>query len=112
MAGNRATNGYLSRFLVADLTDNHYIRVLPHESSGGRGKRVPGFLIDLGLTDKIQTVFDRIFNSDDIFIQKVDLSETGIQRRCLATAGWSGYEQDPVRLVEQLPHGVYHTFIK
>ena len=40
------------------------------------GKGIAGFLVYLCLADKIQTVFNRVLDRDDIFVQQVYFSET------------------------------------
>ena len=67
MAGERRLHRDLRGLAVADLADEHDIRVLPQDGASAAAKVSPAFSLHLHLHDVLaQPVFDRVFHRDDV----------------------------------------------
>ena len=94
-------NADTSRFNVTNLTDHDYIRVLTQNTAQSVGKGKARFIIDSYLIDAFNTIFDRIFNSNDVFIRIVDIGERRVQSCRFAAAGRTCDKYDAIGRVEQ-----------
>ena len=101
MAGERRLHGDLRRFLVADFTDEHDVRVLPQNRAQRRRERQPGLFLHLHLHDALHPVFDRVFDRHDVHALTLDLIDGRVERRGLAGPGWAGHEKDAFVILEQ-----------
>ena len=101
MACQCGVNADSGRFNVTNLTDHNYIRVLAQNAAQSVGKGQPCFIIDGYLIDAFNSIFDRIFNRNDVFIRIVDISERRIQRCRFTAAGGTCNKYDAIGRVEQ-----------
>ena len=63
VAGERRVDGDVSRLVVADFTDHDDVGVLTHRRTQTL-EEIVAFVVDLGLCDAGQMVFDRVFDGD------------------------------------------------
>ena len=77
------------------------IRVLTQNTAQSVGKGKARFIIDSYLIDAFNTIFDRIFNSNDVFIRIVDIGERRVQSCRFAAAGRTCDKYDAIGRVEQ-----------
>ena len=56
---------------------------------------------DFVLIDDIELVFDRIFNSHNVFFNRIQMVQRAVQRCGFAAAGGPGHENQPVAHAEQ-----------
>ena len=82
------------RFDVTHFADHDDVGILPHNRAQGRGKGQTNLRLGLNLVDAFQLVFDRILDSNDFTVGRIDLVQRGLQRRTFATAGRTGNEDD------------------
>ena len=68
---------------VTDFADHHDIGRLTENRAEGRGEVESDILVDLNLVDAAHLVFDRVFNSNELFVGRVDLAQTGVKGRRL-----------------------------
>ena len=102
MAGERCLQRDLRRLLVADLADEHYVRVLPQDRAQRGGERQPRLRVHLNLDDVLaQPVLHRIFDGDDVDPLALDHPDGRIERGGLPGAGGAGDEEDPLLGREQ-----------
>ena len=94
MAGHRGAECHFCRFLIANLTDQNDIRILPHHGANATGEIEFGDFIDRRLANHRHRIFDRIFQRHDIDGFGVDVIQDRIKRRGFTRAGGTGHEND------------------
>ena len=55
--------------------------------------------MNLGLIYSLKKIFDRVFQSDDIYPLVVEFAQQGIKSGAFTGTGWSGYQQFAKRLL-------------
>ena len=96
MAGERRLDGDFRGLAVADFAHHDDVRVLPQNGAQPVGERQVDSGIDVNLSDPVDLVLDRVLDSDDVQLRRVDALQGGIQRRALAAAGRAGDQNDAV----------------
>ncbi len=82
VAGQGGIDGDVGGVAVADLTDHDDVRVLTHGRAQAFDESV-ALVVDLGLDDAGQMIFDRVFERDDLHAGIVDALQERVQ------ASWS-----------------------
>ena len=77
------------------MTSGSWRRMLRRALGEGQADR----LLDVGLVDQVELVFDRVFDGDDVQLGAADQVQRGIERGRLAAAGRAGDQDQAVRLV-------------
>src|SRR5688572_26646 len=90
---SRQRGAYCSirRFFIADFADENDVRVLPQERAELSREREADLLIDLGLADPVDLVFDRVLAGHYVGCALDDFAKCRVEGRGLAAAGWTGY---------------------
>ena len=70
-------------FRVTHLTDHYDIRVLTEDRTEGSGKGHACLCINLNLVNSVDSLFDRVLNSDNVYIWLCKLTKSGIKCGCL-----------------------------
>ena len=102
VAGLRRLQGDSGRLLIADLADQHDVRILAQDRAQPRGERHPGPRVDLDLVDPLQLVLDRVFDRDDVLDRRFDPVQRRVQGRGLAAAGRAGHQDHPLRSRQEI----------
>ena len=102
VSGDGRLYGDAGGLLVSDLTDHDDIRVLSQDGTQCRCEGQVGFVVDLYLIDTVDICLDRIFDGDDVHVLFVQLAQCGIQGGRLTTSGRSGYQNDTVRIFQDI----------
>ena len=100
--GERRLHGDFGGFLFANLTDHNDIRVLAQHVLEDLGETQTDVLPDFVLVDDVDLVFDRIFDSDDILFDAVEMVEGRIETGGLAAAGRTGHQDKAITPCQQL----------
>ncbi len=87
VAGERRLNRDLRGFRVADFADHDLVGVVAQDRPQAARERQPLLLVDRNLRDARELVFDRVFNRDDLVLDRLDLGQRRVERRRLAAAG-------------------------
>ena len=56
----------------------------------------------MNLRDALELILDRILDGQDLVFRRLDLGQTGIERRRLARSRWTGHQHHPVGLADEL----------
>lgn len=80
MAGQTGLNGDLRSLQVADLTHHHHVGILTEDGAQTTGKAHVDLVVDLGLTDAVDVVFNRVFHRNDVAAAFIELAESCIER--------------------------------
>ena len=86
----------LGGFPVADFAHQHNVGVLPQDRAQARRKGQPNLIIDLGLADPVDGIFNRVFDGQYVALAVVQLLECCIKRRRFARSRWPRDEDDAV----------------
>ncbi len=89
-------NGYVRRFLVANLADHDDVGILPDNRTQAAGESKPDFRQHVNLVDPFDLVFDGVLDGDDLLFRGADAIERGIESRRLAAAGGTRHENHAV----------------
>ncbi len=81
VAGQCGVDGERCGLFVADLPHHDDVGILTHETSQAVGKREADLGAHLRLIDTRHLIFDRIFNSRDVDVGRVDEVEERVERR-------------------------------
>ena len=87
VAGQRRLDRDLRGLVVADLTDQHDIRVGSQDRPQRAGEREAGLRVHLHLVDAGHAVLDRVLDRDDVDLGLRDRVQRRVQRRRLARTG-------------------------
>src|SRR4030042_1112321 len=87
---------HFSCLFVSDLTDQDNVGVETDNGAQSTGKRYTRLGIDLYLIYTLETVFDRVFNGNNIAAYLVQSVERRIKRCCFTCAGWSAEQQHTI----------------
>ena len=101
MPGERRLDGDLGRLAVADLANQQYVGVLPHDRAQGRREGESGLLVHLHLHDARDAVLDGVLHGDDVQVALLEPLQRRVQRGGLARAGRAGDENEPLAAAEQ-----------
>src|SRR5580765_6507200 len=82
---------------VANLTDQHHIRIMPQDRTQPGRKSQPNLLAHLDLDGAFELILDRVFESDHLARFVISLGKGSIKRRRLAAAGGAGEEHETLR---------------
>ena len=93
-------HGDLRGFKIANFADHYDVRILPHDGAQRVGKRQVNLWLHLYLVDAGHLVFDRVLDSEDLYVRLVQPVKRGVKRGGFAATGGARHEQDAVRLVE------------
>ena len=96
MAGQRSLHRDLRGFQVADFADHHHIRILAQDRAQTACEGHVDLGVDLGLTDAVDVVFDRVLDRHDVAAAVVEYLQGRVQRGALARAGRPGDQHDSV----------------
>ena len=88
--------------LVTDLTDHDDIRVLSQDGTQCRCEGQVCLGVDLYLVDTVNIGLDRILDGDDVHVFFIQFVQCGIQGGGLTTSGRSGYQDDTVRIFQNV----------
>ena len=100
-------NGNVRSFIIANFTDHHHIRILAEDCPETSGKCHICFGIDLGLTDPLNVILDRIFHCQDVPGPVIQLIKAGIQGCGFTGSGRSRNKKDPMRPADNGLHGFH-----
>ena len=75
MPRQRGLDGDLGRFQIPDLSDHDDIRVLTENSTQTIGESEVRLGVDLDLAYPRETVFHRVFDSDDILVRSIEYTQ-------------------------------------
>ena len=87
---------------IACLADHDAVRVLTQKRPQDTRKRQADSIVYRHLYDPFQIVFDRLFCSQELRINRIDLTQAGVKSRCLSRASRSGRNEDAVRTLDHL----------
>ena len=110
MACESGLNGHLGGFQIADLADEHDVRVLTQERAEHLRERIADFMVDRHLHDSVHIVFDRLLGGEDLGVDVVDAAENGIERGRLPRAGGPRHYDDAVRFLDIHRDLLVHVF--
>src|SRR5262249_52029796 len=97
--------GNLRGLEVADLADQHYVRILAQDGAQPARERHFDLGVDLRLADAVDVVLDRVFDRHDVLGVVVEALERRVERGRLAGSGRTRDKPAAVRLVNELVHG-------
>src|SRR3989339_294195 len=89
-------------FLVADLADHHYIRILPEQIAQPVRESQSDIRVDIGLPDHLYLPFHRIFQCYEILFRGVEFIQDRKKGRGFAAAIGSGHENKAVRFFDDI----------
>ena len=101
VAGLRGLHGRPGGLLIADLTNQHHIRILAEDRPQRAGKGQLDLLVDLRLVHTGDLVFDRIFNRDDVRPLRAHRGQRRAQRRGLARPSRPDNQNHAVLVAEE-----------
>ena len=96
MSGQRRLNGDLRRLQVACFAHHDAVRVLAQKRTQGTGKGQTDSFVYWHLHDPLQIVFDGFLHGQQLRIDSVDLSQTGIERCRFSRTSRSGCNKNAV----------------
>ena len=102
VSGDGRLYGNAGGLLVSDLTDHDDIRVLSQDGTQCRREGEVCLGVDLYLIDAVDICLDRIFYGDDVHVFFIQFAQCGIQGGGLTTSGRSGYQDDTVRIFQNV----------
>ena len=102
MPGQRRLDRNLRGFNITNFADHYHIRILAQNCAQATRKAHVHFGVDLGLTNAVNVVLDRIFDRQNIARGVIQTQQTGIQRRGFARAGRPGDQENSMRPVDQI----------
>ena len=70
VTGERRLHGDFGRFQVANFADQDHVRVVTQNRAQTGGERQPILAFDLDLVDAVELVFDRVFDRDDLAVDR------------------------------------------
>ena len=100
------------RLAVADLADEHDVRVLAQHRAQDAGERQALGDVDVALVHAGELVFHRVLGRHDVDVALVQVLQARVERRRLARAGRAGDEDDAVRLVDRELHRLVGVFVQ
>jgi hypothetical protein len=100
--GQRRLDCNLRGLEIACLANHDAIRVLAQKRPQNTRKRQTDGIVHRHLYDPFQIVFDRLFCSQELRIDRIDLTQAGVKGRCLSRAGRSGRNEDAVWTLDHL----------
>ena len=106
MPRERSLDRDLRRLQIARLADHDAVRILAQERAEDARERQPDRFIHRHLNDPFQIVLDRLFRGQEFRIDRVDLAQTGIKRRCFSRAGGAGDDEDAVRTLDHIENEI------
>src|SRR5680860_900138 len=96
VAGESGLDSDSGSLTVADLSDEHHIRVLPEERSKCGCEGQPCLSVDLYLVHTRQPILHRVLDSDDVRLWLVEHVEGCVQRCRLAGSGRTHHQNGSV----------------
>ena len=102
VTGQRRLDGDFRRFQVTNFTDHDDVRVLAQEGAHRHREGQPAFAIHRDLIDAGQLVLHRVLDGEDIFIDRVDAVQNGVQRGRFSRTGWAGGQHHAVGFGDEL----------
>ena len=84
MPGQSGLDRNIKRFKIADFTNKDNVRVLAQDGTQRRCKRKADFRADIDLTNAFHLVFDGIFDSDNVFLRRINKFQDRIKGRRFA----------------------------
>ena len=102
MPRHRRTNRNVRGFDIANFTHHHDVRVLPQNMAQALGEGEIDLRFHIDLRNARQPIFHRFFNRDDPALNGINAAEKTIKRSGFSAAGWSGQQNDSVRLREEM----------
>ena len=81
MAGERGLHRDLRRLQIARLPDHDPVRVLPKKGTQHPREGQPDAFVHRHLNDAFEIILDRFLGGKQLGIDRIDLAQTGIQRR-------------------------------
>src|SRR5258705_176169 len=100
----RRLHGDARGLLVADLADEHDVRVLPEDRPQGAGERQLDLVVDLGLVDAGNLVLDGILDGDDVGPLRAHRRQRRAERRRLARTCRADDQDHPVLVFQEEPN--------
>jgi hypothetical protein len=104
MAGHGGAQADLGGLLIAHFADQDNVRILAQDGAQHARECQLDFGIHLNLIDTGKTVFNRIFNRNNLVDRLVEFLEGAIQRCGFAAAGRTGHQHHAVRVIDQPAH--------
>src|SRR5690606_41946909 len=92
VTGNGGAQTDLRRFLVAHFADQNDVRVVTEDRAQHPAEGKVDFFVDLHLADAGSPVLDLSLDSDDLFLDRVDFCQGGVERGRLAASRRTGYQ--------------------
>ena len=102
VSGDGCLYGNAGGLLVSDLTDHDDIRVLSQDGTQCRCEGQVCLGVDLYLVDTVNIGLDRILDGDDVHVFFIQFVQCSIQGGGLTTSGRSGYQDDTVRIFQDI----------
>ena len=96
MSRKRSLYGDLCGLDISNFTNHHDVGVLPKEGTQNVGKRVSHAFLNRHLNDALHIVFNRLFSSQNLVLDRIDAFEAGIERRRLSRSRRAGHNHNAV----------------
>src|ERR1700753_1549868 len=96
MTGQRGLYSNLGGLGVANFTNQDDVGILPKQRPKNARKGQANLFLDLYLRGTIHSVFDRIFDCNDVQLGPDEMLERRMKRGRLARSGWPGYEHEAI----------------
>ena len=106
MAGDRGAHADFGGGLVAHFADQHDVRVLTQGRSQHALEREINLLVHLHLVNAGQTVFNRVFDGDDLLFRRVEFGQRGIERGCFTATRRTGHQHHAGRAADGMAHAI------
>ena len=106
MAGERRLDGDLRGLKVADFADENDVGILTQEAAEKLGECEFLFGVDLALHQSSNVVFNGILGGEDLYIDRVELIERGVERGGLSRTSRASDDDDAVGLVDHRAHAI------
>src|SRR5476649_2942924 len=100
MSGERGLYRNLRSFQITDFADHHHVRILAQDSAQAARERHINLGVDLGLTDAVDVVLDRILDRHDVAAGIVEPEQRTVQRRALARTRGARDQKYTVRALD------------
>src|SRR5581483_4135302 len=100
MASKSRLYSHFNRFIVSNFSYHNNVWIMAQERSQTRSKCESGYWVNLSLIHTIYAVFNRIFNSPNIYLRGIENIKNTIQRGGFSGARWTCYKNKTIRFFQ------------